>query len=395
MQTGYVISATAHGALILWALIGGKFTSEPLDFEVQTVSIVSSSEFEALTGQSGGPAAAGVVDAPSAPELTQPEGATQSDAPERTTSADATPETATPEIANPQAPAESLPARPAPLPSPSRPAVADPPPQQSAPDSTQTTLVLPAGERQVSREIDRVAPRPVAQPSPETAVSERPLQPERAPTRSVRPRPRPPRATSPAPANTSQATEADTAQTPTETAPPPPPPAPGPTEQAQPEQTATTAPTRSVRPRTRPQRPATPPTPAPATNPDAVNSALAEALSQSDTAPTSGNGGTANTNPLTQGERSAFRVAVERCWTIDEGSRASEVTVIVRMSMEPNGTVVASSLELVNSEGGDASAVETAYQAVRRAILRCQHGGYDLPRDKYDQWQTIEMKFNR
>ena len=37
---------------------------------------------------------------------------------------------------------------------------------------------------------------------------------------------------------------------------------------------------------------------------------------------------------------------------------------------------------------------ELAFQAARRAILRCQETGYSLPPDKYEQWKTIEMTFN-
>ena len=35
-----------------------------------------------------------------------------------------------------------------------------------------------------------------------------------------------------------------------------------------------------------------------------------------------------------------------------------------------------------------------AFEAARRAIIRCGSNGYDLPREKYGQWQNIEMTFN-
>ncbi|MDO7707324.1 MAG: energy transducer TonB, partial [Loktanella sp.] len=37
---------------------------------------------------------------------------------------------------------------------------------------------------------------------------------------------------------------------------------------------------------------------------------------------------------------------------------------------------------------------EIAFQAARRAILRCQSGGYQLPADKYDQWKEVEITFD-
>ena len=33
-------------------------------------------------------------------------------------------------------------------------------------------------------------------------------------------------------------------------------------------------------------------------------------------------------------------------------------------------------------------------ERARRAVLRCQRGGYDLPPEKYDQWREIELTFN-
>lgn len=35
-----------------------------------------------------------------------------------------------------------------------------------------------------------------------------------------------------------------------------------------------------------------------------------------------------------------------------------------------------------------------AFEAARRAILRCGATGYDLPAEKYGQWRDIEMTFN-
>jgi hypothetical protein len=48
----------------------------------------------------------------------------------------------------------------------------------------------------------------------------------------------------------------------------------------------------------------------------------------------------------------------------------------------------------VSATGGDVGATEIAFQAARRAILRCQSGGYKLPADKYDQWKEVEITFD-
>ena len=72
------------------------------------------------------------------------------------------------------------------------------------------------------------------------------------------------------------------------------------------------------------------------------------------------------------------------------------MTVTIRFDMNPDNSVVSSSLTQVSATGGSASAQRTAFEWGRRAILRCQveNGGYDLPTDKYAQWQQVEVTFN-
>ncbi len=100
--------------------------------------------------------------------------------------------------------------------------------------------------------------------------------------------------------------------------------------------------------------------------------------------------------PLSQGEQEAFKLQVRRCWNVDVGSEAASVSVTIGFDMTPDNRVVSSSLEQVAVSGGSGSAQRTAYEWGRRAILRCQveGGGYDLPVDKYPQWQHIEVTFN-
>lgn len=98
--------------------------------------------------------------------------------------------------------------------------------------------------------------------------------------------------------------------------------------------------------------------------------------------------------PLTQGEVDGFRISVQDCWVVDVGSPAAYITVTVGFDMDPTGRVVASSIRLLSSEGGSGSDVDVAFQAARRAILRCQGDGYRLPISKYDNWKSTEMTFN-
>jgi hypothetical protein len=119
----------------------------------------------------------------------------------------------------------------------------------------------------------------------------------------------------------------------------------------------------------------------------AVQAALEAALSSAtQTVPTG--------PPMSSGEKDALRLAVQACWSVDPGARWAQTTVTIAMNMTQDGKVVTSSLRMVASEGGDASTVDAAFGAARRAILLCQKDGFPLPADKYGQWQEIEMTFN-
>ena len=98
--------------------------------------------------------------------------------------------------------------------------------------------------------------------------------------------------------------------------------------------------------------------------------------------------------PLTGGEREKFRKQVEACWTVDAKSPAANVVVTIAMEMQPSGKVISSSMELIAFSGGNQSAANVAFQRGRRAILRCQKDGYELPEHKYDHWRNIEITFD-
>ena len=98
--------------------------------------------------------------------------------------------------------------------------------------------------------------------------------------------------------------------------------------------------------------------------------------------------------PLTAGEKEAFKNQVLNCWAVNIGSRAANVSVILSMDMQPDGKVVASSMEMIGYKDGNQSDANVAFQAARRAVLRCQKAGYDLPKEKYEHWRNIELTFD-
>ncbi|MFN3146875.1 MAG: hypothetical protein ACE368_17275 [Paracoccaceae bacterium] len=62
--------------------------------------------------------------------------------------------------------------------------------------------------------------------------------------------------------------------------------------------------------------------------------------------------------------------------------------------MLPDGRPDTATIRLIDFSGGSDAAARQAFEAARRAVIRCGARGYDLPADKYEQWRDIEMTFN-
>lgn len=357
MQTGTKISGIAHVTLLGWAVFGGAFRSEPLPFEVQDVSVITEEQFRAISAPREAP---DVNDVPA--ELQEPEN-------EETAVALPAPDQPEPEQSRPE-PVPVPEAQPEPVPEvieAPEPDLTEDAPALDQPEPDIVALPEPPGQRPKPRPVERLAPKPVAPPPPD-------VQPDEVDTPPVA-----------ADEGAEVEQEEQEAKAPPEA-----------TDRRDPEAEETTelAPTRAPRPPARPRRPQRPTqaaeTPAPA--PDrsqAVDDALAEALGGAETTASAPAG-----PPLSSGERDAFRVAVQNCWIVDVGSQAANVTITVGMEMKPDGTVVNGSLHQISADGGNAAAIRAAFDAARRAILRCQKGGYDLPKDKFGHWREIEITFD-
>ncbi|MBU2359637.1 MAG: energy transducer TonB, partial [Alphaproteobacteria bacterium] len=235
---------------------------------------------------------------------------------------------------------------------------------------------LTESPRPVPRPAQRITPDPVAPPPPDAApadVAQEQASPDAAPDAPVVEQAQ--EETAPEEAATEIVTEAET-----------------------PQGRLTEIP----RPKTRPNRPT--PTPAPevetetaeAPTPQVDDAAVQAALeaAAAAAAPPAQAANVPQGPPLTGSEREGFRVAVNRCWNVDPGSQAARVTMTVGFSLGQDGKVN-SDVRQVAASGGDDAATRIAYDAARRAILRCQGtGGYDLPADKYSEWQDVEITFD-
>lgn len=365
-RRGLYISGGAHAALLIWMLAGGIFSSEPPDVVIADVTVISEAEFAALTAEPE------PVPAPQAPEQPAPpvEDAPEP-VPEPAPEPAPAPQPAPPQPAPPEPPAPEPAPEPEVTPPPAPPPAPETPPQPEAPpvEAVPVPNAPVASLRPKPRPAPRVAPEPVAPPEPDTAVAEEVQQ-----------------AADPDAESPDQVDEAQEATAPEETA----------TEivtEAEEPASAPAAPTRSLRPQVRPQRvAAAPAAPQDATDnaaPDtsnAINAALADLLG-GDPAPAPSGA------PLTRGEREGLRLAVQACWVVDVGSQSANVTVVVGFALDRDGRV-SGDVRLVSASGGDGGAVDVAFRKARTAVLRCQREGYDLPEDKYEQWQNVEMTFN-
>jgi len=360
VNTGYVISGAGHLGLIAFALFGGAFQSEPPPFEVTEVTAISSEEFAALTQGEVSPEAVANVDTPEPPQ--------DGEAPALTSEADTPPDRAEPEVAEIPPPDDvPEPVAPAPVPQAD---VSDEPPVMQPPQEDTALLVPEESTRPQQRPAPRVAPEPVARPEPDVQVDDverQEVAPSEEPADVVEEESE---ATSPEEATTEIVTEAEE------------------------NDLTNAAPAQSMRPRTRPSRPEprqTAEPAAPETDNSAVNDALAEALGQSGTS----RNDTPQGPPLTAGEKDALRVAVQNCWNVGSlSSEALRTTVVVGVEMAENGKPVTSSIQMLSASGGSGTAAKQAFEAARRAIIRCGSGGFDLPVEKYDHWRDIEMTFN-
>ncbi|MFY0596394.1 MAG: energy transducer TonB [Cognatishimia sp.] len=355
LNIGHYVSGGSHALLIGYVLFGGVFSSEPEPPVVTGVDIISTEQFERILNADVPPQTADQVETPVAPELSEEPPAVIAD----------------PDPITPPAQPEAVEApEPEPVPEVAQPVTPPVDLTENVPDITPPAEPDVAPERSprpIARPVTRIAPEAIETPEPDVQISDV----DQAPTASAE-------------------SNADTVEAQKETA----------REEAAPEiptEPKSGAVTSSIRPKARPSRPATPTRPEPSSEPQSedtqtadrdsgVNDALAEALADTPATPSG--------PPLTSGEKDALRVSVQSCWVVDVGSQAANVTVTVGMSFDRDGRVVGGSLRQLSASGGDENAAKAAFEAARRAILRCQRGGYNLPIEKYEHWRDVEITFN-
>lgn len=363
---GTYVSAVGHVGLIGWLILGWGFSAEPLPFEVSEVSVVSGEEYARLVAATTPQPGTAEPTAPPVPEVEEPPTPTEPEPEEAPTPVQ-------PDVVEPPAPEAppEAPEAPAEPPTteetvPELPPAPETPPQ-GAPD-------LPSSDAPQENQADRVAPEQVAPPPDDVAIADIDTE-SAAPDQAE-------------PADVVEEQVEETAREETATAIVP--------EDVTPSGAVET----SIRPSVRPNRPAPAPvTPAETTTAssenvteEAVDDAVAAALESATETPAPD---VPQGPPMTGSEREGFRVAVNRCWNVDPGSVAARVTIEVGFSLDQAGRVIGNDVRQLSAAGGDEGAVRTAFDAARRAILRCQNpNGYQLPADKYGQWKDVVITFD-
>lgn len=372
MQTGTKISAAGHGIVLALALFGLPWFGprERAPIPVTTVSFVTEADFAAA--QSAPAEAPRKPDAPAVQPPPRPAAPPPQAKPE--------PSDVAPEV--PEAVASAAP--PAPAPQATTPRVVTAPPSTSTPPQARPVARIkpepsPAPPLELKPAPEPTpaptpSPAPVAKPkeapaappeaAPETAAEESPETPLALET-SSRPVPRKNNtAPTPAPASQAEAVMAAVQQAEKKPAPPPVPAKPKPTPKPADTTGATPATSATAPSVTQPARPS------------------AEPATSLPVGP-----------PMTGSEKEGLKLAVQRCWNVPAGVRdAQELKVTLAADLAADGSVISSSIRLIEPSTIPDARFKAAYDAGRRALIRCSP--YDLPREKFAQWRSIEVVFN-
>ena len=100
------------------------------------------------------------------------------------------------------------------------------------------------------------------------------------------------------------------------------------------------------------------------------------------------------TRPLSISEIDVVRQQIAGCWNLPAGAKEAEDLVIeIWVAMNPDGTVREARIQdqgRLRADGFFRAAAESAL----RAVLNPRCSPLKLPREKYEQWQTMTLTFN-
>lgn len=383
-QTGTVVSAIGHLGVVLWVLVGDWLFAADVPPETITmqVSTISSDQFAELQAATETPAEEPAAVKPRArpEEVVEP--------PPEEPPPDVTPPEEPPVEAPP--PVEVVPDEVTPEP------VVTPPPSDAVQAEEEQAIQSDSTEIQPAPEAEAIiAPDPVQPESDaETADTAAPAVSE-DPAADVVVEEQPTEAT--VPEDTGDVTQTEANQ----------------------DQTAETGMTTSIRPKSRPEKPAAAPEPEVAADEpaesthltvqpvddaetqDAIDALLGEASEEpvtedvaSDTAADTGGQDLPQGPPLTGGEMGNISSAIARRWNLGAASTDVMSTMVrIQVSFSPDGKPL--EYTLLSSSGPNQAAIDNLFAIAKRAVNRTySEGGIPLPPDKYDTWRVLNLTFD-
>jgi hypothetical protein len=97
--------------------------------------------------------------------------------------------------------------------------------------------------------------------------------------------------------------------------------------------------------------------------------------------------------PLTDVDIDPVTRQIGSCWVVDNGAEWAAVSVTVEINLDRDGKI-RGDVELIDYSGENSLNARIAFEAARRAILRCQSSGYNLPEEKYEDWKSLTITFD-
>ena len=253
-----------------------------------------------------------------------------------------------------------------PPPSPETPAAPEPAPAPETPPEP-PDLAEPLPETRAPVETPSAEPAPEPDPPPPPPEPEPAAPPEPEPAAPPEPEPQP--ATEPEPAP--------------ETEP-----------EVQPEEVAALAPT--IRPpQRRPEPPPLPTRPEPEPEPEQDEDPLADLLDRvagQNVPPAPAAPSLGRPARLSAGQEDAVRQAIRPCWNVDPGATGG-TAVLINVIMRSDGMVERAEVADQGRYAADPAFRAAAIRALRAARNQtCQP--WPLPRDRWPDWQVIELNFD-
>ena len=107
------------------------------------------------------------------------------------------------------------------------------------------------------------------------------------------------------------------------------------------------------------------------------------------------NADNSNDIPFAAAGKVALATKIQSCWNVGSlSAEALKVSIKVSVNLAENGVPEAEGITMVSHSGTNEAAAAQAFEAARRAIIRCGADGFELPPDEYEEWETITLEFD-